>query len=105
MSVWYIHQFNRHIIREYLLETSTSTKYAITGLLCTAIDTVDSVEKKQIMMFMSFLENKGMTPFARVFTHLSSKEENRKIMQELLYAERVLDIMRNEVPVIKPEVA
>ena len=32
-------------------------------------------------MFMSFLEGKGMTPFAKVFTHLGYKQANKEIMQ------------------------
>lgn len=72
--MWYINQFNHHIIKEYLIEAFPCTKYIVTGLLCTAINTVDIVDRKNILMFMSFLESRGMTPFARVFKHLSYKK-------------------------------
>lgn len=52
-------------------------------------------------MLISFLDSKGMTPYARVFAHLSQKQSNKQTLLQFEYPARALDIMKNEVPLMK----
>ena len=76
-----------------MIEGPRTVKFATTSLVLKALKTVKTVPRSFISHAIMSLRKKGMTPFAKIFTQMAKKNENRNILIECQYPERVVSLL------------
>lgn len=91
---WFLGEVNHHYVKEFLIEAPKMIRYLCTGLVLQAIKIVGPPKVEGLLpCFLLFLKKKGMSPFAKIFTQLSSYPSVKEKMDLYEYPTKILNIL------------